>query len=49
MKIHISSETNTALNTFDCFETVERGQVEMKVGVSENNICSKPNKDFTAV
>lgn len=32
MKIHISSETNTALKTFDCFETVERGQVEMKVG-----------------
>ncbi|XP_023336661.1 receptor-type guanylate cyclase gcy-20 isoform X2 [Eurytemora carolleeae] len=30
MKIHISSETNTALKTFDCFETVERGQVEMK-------------------
>lgn len=33
MKIHISSETNAALAVFNCFDTKERGQVEMKVNL----------------
>lgn len=55
LKIHISQSTKTILDTFGTFETIERGQVEMKgkgkmltfwlTGEREPDIKGLPNLD----
>ena len=40
MKIHISSETQKALQEFDTFILEERGKVEMKVAFIFNRVAA---------